>query len=1041
LEIHTLTPEGLQPFLDIGIYGRISSMHLFRPQNEMQDLLFVTTEQYKFCVLAYDSATGEIITRANGDIHDRAGKPVEHSQLAIIDPENRLIALHLYIGLLTIIPMNAETGELSEAFNMRIEETQVLGINFLHSCDKPTVAILHQGTDKNETRYIEFYSIDLQEKLLGDTEWERKRVESGTSIIIPVPSPNSGLLAIGETSISYINEGCDISAVSMTATSIVAYGMIDPDGSRFLIGDLYGELNVLILKKEDGKMNLSLKHLGQTSIASTITYLDNRVVFVGSTRGDSQLIRLQTEPNEDGSFVSYLDAFTNLGPIVDFVVVDLERQGQGQIVTCSGAFKDGSLRIIRNGIGINEQASIELPGVKGIWSLSEGDEFDKYLVVSFVGQTRILAITGEEMGEIEFSGLDAVSQTLFCCNIINNRILQVTEKEIRIISGDDFSLVDSWQSPSDTTINIATANSSQILLSLGGGKLVYIDVNDKITETATVTMEHEIACLDIHPLGDNERASYCAVGLWTDISIHILSLPSLKEVNKEVLGGEFLPRSILFVSFDHADYLLCALGDGHLFSFRFAQDTQALHDRKKVSLGTKPISLNAFKSKNSMNVFAASDRPTVIYPNNKKLLYSNVNLKEVDYMCSFNAKAFPESLAIIGEDTLTIGTIDEIQKLHIRTIPLGEMPRRITHQESTHTFLVLTIHLTTDCEENYLRVMDDQTFELIDSFKFKPNENGFAIDILKVNESEEYIAVGTVIPEFGDNQANKGRILLFKLDQVSKKIQLVSELEVGGGVFSLKDFNGKLVVGINGAVTLYNFNEGTLEEEVSCCGNIIALHLAVRGDICAVGDLIKSVSILHRSESDSKFTEIARDYNPNWMTGLEILDDDTYIGAETFFNIFTLAKNSSSELEEERSRLETTGAFHVGDPVNKFRHGSLVMKTQENEMQPIQTVLFATVSGSIGIIATLKDEDFMFFEKVQQSINQIIKGVGGFEHSQWRAFKTDKKVQPAKGFIDGDLVESFLDLSPGKMQEVASIVGVSVEDLCKRIEDLSQALH
>lgn len=58
------------------------------------------------------------------------------------------------------------------------------------------------------------------------------------------------------------------------------------------------------------------------------------------------------------------------------------------------------------------------------------------------------------------------------------------------------------------------------------------------------------------------------------------------------------------------------------------------------------------------------------------------------------------------------------------------------------------------------------------------------------------------------------------------------------------------------------------------------------------------------------------------------------------------------------------------------------MKTQENEMQPIQTVLFATVSGSIGIIATLKDEDFMFFEKVQQSINQIIKGVGGFEHSQ-----------------------------------------------------------
>ena len=31
-----------------------------------------------------------------------------------------------------------------------------------------------------------------------------------------------------------------------------------------------------------------------------------------------------------------METFTNLGPIVDMCVVDLERQGQGQLVTCSG---------------------------------------------------------------------------------------------------------------------------------------------------------------------------------------------------------------------------------------------------------------------------------------------------------------------------------------------------------------------------------------------------------------------------------------------------------------------------------------------------------------------------------------------------------------------------------------------------------------------------------------------------------------------------------------------------------------------------------
>jgi hypothetical protein len=39
--------------------------------------------------------------------------------------------------------------------------------------------------------------------------------------------------------------------------------------------------------------------------------------------------------------VTVVDAFTNLGPSLDMVLVDLERQGQGQLVTCSGGFKFG----------------------------------------------------------------------------------------------------------------------------------------------------------------------------------------------------------------------------------------------------------------------------------------------------------------------------------------------------------------------------------------------------------------------------------------------------------------------------------------------------------------------------------------------------------------------------------------------------------------------------------------------------------------------------------------------------------------------------
>ena len=80
---------------------------------------------------------------------------------------------------------------------------------------------------------------------------------------------------------------------------------------------------------------------------------------------------------------------------------------------CSGVMSDGSLRIVRNGIGMIEQASVELPGIKGMWNLraTNMDAFDKYLVLSFVGETRVLAINeDDELDEAELAGFNSQSQ-------------------------------------------------------------------------------------------------------------------------------------------------------------------------------------------------------------------------------------------------------------------------------------------------------------------------------------------------------------------------------------------------------------------------------------------------------------------------------------------------------------------------------------------------------------------------------------------------------------------------------------------------------
>ncbi|KAG6790201.1 hypothetical protein POTOM_006349 [Populus tomentosa] len=1024
-----------------------------------------------------------------GDVSDRIGRPTDNGQIGIIDPDCRLIGLHLYDGLFKVIPFDNK-GQLKEAFNIRIyesayedlgcevdvqcigsgflyfnctymqrmcvyaitrlEELQVLDIKFLHGCSKPTIVVLYQ--DNKDARHVKTYEVALKDKDFIEGPWSQNNLDNGADLLIPVPPPFCGVLIIGEETIVYCSANV-FRAIPIRPSITKAYGRVDADGSRYLLGDHAGLLHLLVITHEKEKVTgLKIELLGETSIASTISYLDNAFVFIGSSYGDSQLVKLNLQPDAKGSYVEVLDRYVNLGPIVDFCVVDLERQGQGQVVTCSGAYKDGSLRIVRNGIGINEQASVELQGIKGMWSLRSltDDPFDTFLVVSFISETRILAMNIEdELEETEIEGFCSQVQTLFCHCAVFNQLVQVTSSSVRLVSSTTRELRQEWNAPSGYSINVATANATQVLLATGAGHLVYLEIGDgTLTQAKHAQLECEISCLDINPIGENPNYSQlAAVGMWTDISVRIFSLPDLNLITKEPLGGEIIPRSVLLCSFEGISYLLCALGDGHLLNFLLNLSTGELKDRKKVSLGTQPITLRTFSSKNTTHVFAASDRPTVIYSSNKKLLYSNVNLKEVSHMCPFNSAAFPDSLAIAKEGELSIGTIDDIQKLHIRSIPLGEHARRICHQEQSRTFSICSMKNQSNAEESemhFIRLLDDQTFEFISTYPLDTFEYGCSILSCSFSDdSNVYYCVGTayVLPE--ENEPTKGRILVFIVED--GKLQLIAEKETKGAVYSLNAFNGKLLAAINQKIQLYKWmlrDDGTRELQSECGhhGHILALYVQTRGDFIVVGDLMKSISLLIYKHEEGAIEERARDYNANWMSAVEILDDDIYLGAENNFNLFTVRKNSEGATDEERGRLEVVGEYHLGEFVNRFRHGSLVMRLPDSDVGQIPTVIFGTVNGVIGVIASLPHEQYLFLEKLQSNLRKVIKGVGGLSHEQWRSFNNEKKTVDAKNFLDGDLIESFLDLTRSRMDEISKAMEISVEELCKRVEELTR-LH
>ncbi|KAG9298245.1 hypothetical protein G9A89_002733 [Geosiphon pyriformis] len=1073
IEIYILAPEGLKSFFDFPVYDRIACMLLFHPEGRKTDLLFVTTESYQFFVISFDPTTDSIVTEGTGDLSQTVGTPVESGQLCAIDPECRLIGLHIYQGIFKVIPLETATGakkrvtlkglpsykepsqpgQPKDAFNLRLEELQISKIEFLHQTPVPTLLILYldvYGIPKLKT-----YFVHLREEEFSTGPFH---LDDAGNVLAIAAFPTGGFITFSDLKITFFNkEFNERDHMLSKAMPIRAVARIDQDGSRYFIGDDKGDLHLLIMS-EDGDMNVEF--LGKTSISQCIAYLDNGFAFVGSHFHDSLLIKLRPQPDELGWYFDVFERFTNLAPIADFCVVDLERQGQGQIVTCSGAFQDGTLRIIRNGVGITEQAMLEMRGIRGLWSLRSNfdSENDSTIVISFTGETRVLTMTeGEEMHEVEeFCNFQMNKMTLCTGNMLGDYLVQITEDSIRLINSQSQIVTSQWYPPfHGSKITVASVSPSQIVVALGGGLLIYLEVRGtELFQVQLIKFPYEISCLSINPFEASNpyKSSLVAVGFWTEISVAVLAVPDLELVAKEFLGGQVIPRSILFATFDNVHYLLAALGDGQLLHFILDPIKKELRDKRKLLLGTQPVMLTTFMSNGTTNVFASSDRPTVIYSSNKKLLYSNVNAKEVTHMCPFNSASFPNALAISHEEGLTIGTIDDISKLHIRTVTLNEMPRRICYQESTSTFGVLTVRAFINEEtHSFFRILDDHTFDMLDQHMMEVGEVVQCLTTLRFHETEdaaEFFAVGTAISIPNQDDCRKGRILIFLVEKTestqTRKLRLITASQVMGAVYSLAPLNQYLVASINAKITVYKLNSlpdsGTFDLVPICsyCGFTLIYCIITRGDFIIVGDLMRSITLLLYKPMEQKIEEIAKDHSLNWISAVEAIDDDHFVACDTSYNLFTLRKNSDATSEDERGKLDEIGLFHIGDMVNRFRHGSLAMNLPETDPTANPELLYCTVSGAIGVIATVSERKHSVLRKLQDALQRLIEGIGDLNHERWRAFRNERRTEEARKYLDGDLIETYLDLSRKQMEQIAMETGHPVEDLFKTVEELTR---
>lgn len=363
-------------------------------------------------------------------------------------------------------------------------------------------------------------------------------------------------------------------------------------------------------------------------------------------------------------------------------------------------------------------------------------------------------------------------------------------------------------------------------------------------------------------------------------------------------------------------------------------------------------------------------------------------------------------------------------------------------------------------------------------------------------EYKPYLLIGTAYAYPDEDEPTQGRLILVECSSDraqlksddnndadnSRYIRQVTHMPTRGGVYSICPFyHGTVLVTVNSKTHLCQLSvDRDQSAELKFVGaghhgHILSLivssiaHPELGLDcqtkqLAIVGDIMRSISLVEYMPKHNCIEELARDYNANFCTGIEMLTKDVYLGSEGFNNLFILRHNSSAKSEEARVRLDTVGEYHLGEMPNKFKAGSLIMPSQqgshssdtggsllseEAHSSPIKAslgrqqrimdvrvgsqTLFATVDGSIGSILGVDGSTFAFLATLQRAMNSIVKSVGGLNHDEYRAFKADRQVRPSRGFIDGDLIETFLDLNRPTMEKVVQFMN---DDGRWRIRDI-----
>ena len=229
-----------------------------------------------------------------------------------------------------------------------------------------------------------------------------------------------------------------------------------------------------------------------------------------------------------------------------------------------------------------------------------------------------------------------------------------------------------------------------------------------------------------------------------------------------------------------------------------------------------------------------------------------------------------------------------------------------------------------------------------------------------------------------------------------------------------------------------------------------------------ISDLYRSIVLYSYDANNDKLNEMCRDYNLTWVYSISQYKNNLLYISDIDGNIISLEKNIHPKSDQENFKFERRAYYNLSERIN-----SMVMTTIKNQRlfllspdnnnysiiesenlddnipEDVNVTYYGTMEGSVGVIISLKKEVFDFLKALESAIIKRMKNFGNFDYDKWRSFKDGFNIKKAVGFIEGNIVEDFLNyddsLKTTIIKELPFPCDKNLNDIVNIIETLAKS--